>query len=42
MLYELRIELKKVLSKEEVVKRIEAAFEDVGLTAEGVEILKID
>jgi hypothetical protein len=42
MFYELRIEPRKVLSKEEVVKRIETAFEDVGLSEEGIEILSID
>ncbi len=42
MYFELRIEPKKDMSKEELVTRIEGAFRDVGLSAEGVEILNID
>lgn len=42
MFYELRIEPKKALGKEEVIRRIGAAFADVGLSEEGVEILNID
>ncbi len=42
MYYELRFEPKKDLSVDEVVSRIKNAFADVGLSAEGVEILNID
>lgn len=42
MYFEIRIEPKKDMSQEEVKSRIESAFKDVGLSAEGVEILNID
>jgi hypothetical protein len=42
MYFELRIEPKKDMTKEEVRLRIEAAFKDVGLYEEGVEFLNID
>jgi len=42
MYYELRIEPKTTMSREEITKRIENAFADVGLSAEGVEIFNVD
>lgn len=47
MYYELRIEPRDSngdfsMHREEVVKRIEAAFSDYGLSSEGVEILDVD
>lgn len=42
MYYEIRIEPRKHFPKSEIINRIEDAFDDVGLSAEGVEILDID
>lgn len=47
MYYELRIEPKDSegnfsMCRDEVVKRIEKAFSEYGLSAEGVEILDVD
>lgn len=42
MFYEIRIEPKKNISKDEIKTRIEKSFADIGLSSEGVEIINID
>lgn len=42
MFYEIRIEPKKNLSDEDLKTRIKLAFTDIGLSAEGVEIINKD
>jgi hypothetical protein len=40
--YDIRIEPKKTITTSEVKRRVSEAFNDVGLTEEGVQIINID